>query len=319
MSHPSYPPSPRNDAGAGVPQVPAAPSAFGGQFQGGGPNGYQPGLDSGSYPTPGPGGPLKSFMTTWILSLLLGGLGVDRFYLGKIGTGVAKLLTAGGLGIWSIVDLIITLTGNARDKQGRPLAGYPENKKKAWIITLVVWFAGVILGIVSTVLSLTLVAAAVQEGRNTPVVPVPSASQGSLLPSEGTANDANSFTVNVDDNTTVKVGVVDSLYTNEIPSMTYMKPANGGFLVLEVSWETLTGTSFAASTNFEAYDADGKEGDLLFLEDGLGSLPTGTVAIGEVKQGLIAFDIKNGPTTIVVNDEYGDEAATFTLTPPAGQ
>lgn len=319
MSHPSYPPSPQNDAGAGVPQVPAAPSAFGGQFQGGGPAGYQPGPDSGPYGAQGAGGPLKSFMTTWILSLLLGGLGVDRFYLGKIGTGIAKLLTAGGFGIWSIVDLIITLTGNARDKQGRPLAGYPENKKKAWIITIVVWFAGVIIGIVSTVLSLTLVAAAVQEGRNTPVVPLPSASQGPLLPSEGTANDANSFTVNVDDSTTVKVGVVDSLYTNEIPSMTYMKPANGGFLVLEISWETLTGTSFAASTNFEAYDADGKEGDLLFLEDGLGGLPTGTVAIGEVKQGVIAFDIKNGPTTIVVNDDYGDEAATFTLTPPAGQ
>ncbi|MFW0776012.1 TM2 domain-containing protein [Paenarthrobacter nitroguajacolicus] len=319
MSHPSYPPSPQNDAGAGVPQVPAAPSAFGGQFQGGGPAGYQPGPDSGPYGAQGAGGPLKSFMTTWILSLLLGGLGVDRFYLGKIGTGIAKLLTAGGFGIWSIVDLIITLTGNARDKQGRPLAGYPENKKKAWIITIVVWFAGVIIGIVSTVLSLTLVAAAVQEGRNTPVVPLPSASQGPLLPSEGTANDANSFTVNVDDSTTVKVGVVDSLYTNEIPSMTYMKPANGGFLVLEISWETLTGTSFAASTNFEAYDADGNEGDLLFLEDGLGGLPTGTVAIGEVKQGVIAFDIKNGPTTIVVNDDYGDEAATFTLTPPAGQ
>lgn len=319
MSHPSYPPSPQNDAGAGIPQVPAAPSAFEGQFQGGPQGGFQPGPDFGPYGPPGVAGPAKSFMITWILSLLLGGLGVDRFYLGKIGTGIAKLLTAGGFGIWSIVDLIITLTGNARDKQGQPLAGYPENKKKAWIITIVVWFAGLIVGIVSTVLSLTLVAAAVQEGRNTPVAPVPSVSQGPLLPSSGTANEANSFTVQVDDRSTVKVGVVDSLYTNEIPSMSYMKPANGGFLVLEVSWETLTGTSFAASTNFAAYDADGKEGELLFLEEGLGGLPMGTVAPGEVQQGVIAFDVKNGPTTIVVTDVYGDEAASFTLTPPAGQ
>jgi hypothetical protein len=318
MSHPSYPPAPQNDGGSGVPQVPAAPYAYGGQFQGGAQPGYQPGPDSGLYGTP-VGAPAKSFMTTWILALLLGSFGVDRFYLGKIGTGIAKLLTGGGFGIWSIVDLIITLTGNARDKQGLPLAGYPENKKKAWIITIVVWFAGLIVGIVSTVLSLTLVSAAVQQGRSTPVAPLPSASQAPLLPSSGTANEANSMTLNVDDGTTVKVGVVDSLYTQEIPSMSYMKPANGGFLVVEVSWETLTGTSFAASTNFEAYDADGKEGELLFLEEGLGSLPMGTVAAGEVQQGVIAFDIKNGPTTIVITDVYGDEAATFTLTPPAGQ
>lgn len=319
MSHPSYPPAPQNDAGSGVPQVPAAPYAYGGQFQGGAQPGYQPGPASGPYGTPGGAVPAKSFMTTWILALLLGGLGVDRFYLGKIGTGIAKLLTAGGFGIWSIVDLIITLTGNARDKEGRPLAGYPENKKKAWIITIVVWFAGVIVGIVSTVLSFTLIAAAVQQGRTTPAAPLPSASQGPLVPSPGTASEANSFTVDVDDSTKVKVGVVDSLYTNEIPSMSYMKPANGGFLVVEVSWETLTGTSFASSTNFQAFDADGKEGELLFLTEDLGSLPMGSVASGEVKQGVIAFDIKNGPTKIVVTDVYGDEAATFTLTPPAGQ
>ncbi|GAA3282228.1 TM2 domain-containing protein [Paenarthrobacter aurescens] len=319
MSHPSYPPVPQDDAGSSVPQVPAAPYSHNGQFQGGAQASYQPGPGTSPYGIPGGEIPAKSFMTTWILALLLGGFGVDRFYLGKIGTGIAKLLTAGGFGIWSIVDLIITLTGNARDKQGRPLAGYPENKKKAWIITIVVWFAGLIAGIVSTVLSLSLVAAAVQQAGTSPVAPLPSASQGPLIPSSGTASEANTFTVTVDEGTTVKVGVIDSLYTQEIPSMSYMKPANGGFLVLEVSWETVTGTSFAAPTNFEAYDADGKQGELLFLEEGLGSLPMGTVASGEAKQGVIAFDIKNGPTTVVIADVYGEEAATFTLTPAAGQ
>lgn len=42
-----------------------------------------------------------------VLSILVGGLGVDRFYIGDIGAGVGKLLTGGGLGVWWLVDLFI--------------------------------------------------------------------------------------------------------------------------------------------------------------------------------------------------------------------
>lgn len=53
-----------------------------------------------------------------ILSLFLGGLGVDRFYLGYTGLGILKLLTIGGLGVWALIDLIRIITGNLKPKNG---------------------------------------------------------------------------------------------------------------------------------------------------------------------------------------------------------
>jgi TM2 domain-containing membrane protein YozV len=46
----------------------------------------------------------KDPTTTLIVSILAGGLGIDRFMIGDTGLGVGKLLTCGGLGIWSIID-----------------------------------------------------------------------------------------------------------------------------------------------------------------------------------------------------------------------
>jgi TM2 domain-containing membrane protein YozV len=63
----------------------------------------------------------KTQALTFILSAFLGHFGVDHFYLGQTGTGIAKLLTCGGCGIWSLIDTIITGMGKRRDKNGLPL------------------------------------------------------------------------------------------------------------------------------------------------------------------------------------------------------
>ena len=60
-------------------------------------------------------------MITLLLCLFAGTLGAHRFYVGKIGSGVGMLLTLGGCGIWSLIDLIMIITGKFTDAQGRPL------------------------------------------------------------------------------------------------------------------------------------------------------------------------------------------------------
>lgn len=52
----------------------------------------------------------KKWIVALLLSIFLGNLGVDRFYMGYIGTGILKLITFGGLGIWWLIDLILIAT-----------------------------------------------------------------------------------------------------------------------------------------------------------------------------------------------------------------
>ena len=68
----------------------------------------------------------KSRAVAAILGFFLGVLGVDRFFLGNIGLGVAKLLLGWlTLGIWPLVDWIVILVGAAHAGQGLPVTNGP--------------------------------------------------------------------------------------------------------------------------------------------------------------------------------------------------
>lgn len=71
---------------------------------------------------------MKSKTTALILSIFVGGFGVDRFYLGYTGMGVLKLLTAGCFGILYIIDIIMIATGSLKPADGTP---YEEETRSA--------------------------------------------------------------------------------------------------------------------------------------------------------------------------------------------
>ena len=66
----------------------------------------------------------KSRLAAAILAWFLGILGVHRFYVGKVGTGILMIVTLGGLGIWALIDFIVILVGSFKDKQGRVLSNW---------------------------------------------------------------------------------------------------------------------------------------------------------------------------------------------------
>ncbi len=63
----------------------------------------------------------KDFVPAVLLCFFLGTFGVHRFYVGKVGTGLLMLVTFGGMGIWTMVDFIMLVTGSFRDADGLPI------------------------------------------------------------------------------------------------------------------------------------------------------------------------------------------------------
>ena len=64
---------------------------------------------------------LKSWKVAFLLSLFLGFLGADRFYIGRTRSAIVKLLILGGFGVWWLSDVILIASDWRKDAWGRPL------------------------------------------------------------------------------------------------------------------------------------------------------------------------------------------------------
>ena len=96
----------------------------------------------------------RHFLAVFFISFMWGIYGIDRMYLGKWLTGLLKLLTFGGFGLWLVIDLGLIINGTMRDKFGRPMLEHAEYKPLAQKTVLI--FA-IVLGLIILINGLVLI------------------------------------------------------------------------------------------------------------------------------------------------------------------
>ncbi|OMH36877.1 hypothetical protein [Tersicoccus sp. Bi-70] len=117
----------------------------------------------------------------------------------------------------------------------------------------------------------------------------------------------NPFTADMGNGNVARITIVSAKYTTGAISQFASTPTNGGYLVLDVLWETEKGTTSANPLYFAAKDAQGRKVNAFLGADG--QLGSGEVPVGDKTRGTVAFDIGQGPTTVIVTDPLLQEAA----------
>jgi len=102
--------------------------------------------------------PNKNYLLALIFSFFLGFLGAERFYLGYMWTGVLKLLTLGGFGIWTLIDFSRIAFGNLKQKGNYlPLEAYGKySKTSKRVVVLLVILNALVIGMYAVMLTMDI-------------------------------------------------------------------------------------------------------------------------------------------------------------------
>jgi len=89
----------------------------------------------------------KSRLTVTLFAWFLGIFGIHRFYLGKPGTAIIMIFTAGGVGIWALVDSIMAVTGSMRDNGGKLIKNWnPSGSEQTTALPMTAGILSIVAG-----------------------------------------------------------------------------------------------------------------------------------------------------------------------------
>ena len=250
--------------------------------------------------TPVTQAPQKSFLLTAIFAIFLGVFGVDRFYLGKTGSALAKLFTCGGLGVWAFVDIVLVLTGKTVDKANQPLEG--DNKKNRLIA----------LGILVV---LMIIGAASPKGTAGAKVTMPDTSASSSASADNSSSAPATIgdTLQAADGVTVTLDDVKFATTDNLGG----KPTNGKYLVAYFTINNTSGKALTISSLLD-FTAAGESGTT-FDESLAGpykNIIDGNLKDGRKLAGQVTYDVTDENTYYLTfqSDLTGDQVE-FQVTP----
>ncbi len=301
-----YPPAPQ---GGWQPQNPLSPhsapgygpQAHGSPNPGHGPAPMAPQYAAGPYAGgPGPYAsaqqPPKDFVVAWLLAMFLGFLGVDRFYRGFIGLGLLKLITCGGAGIWSLVDLLIIVFTGGRDSSGQQLAGYEKHKKVAFIVTPIVLVLGLFMGILNGALGGS--DTAVPEPEEVVAAEKAAVEEEADAPAQEPAAEEEPVHEGPAEETEFGLEITEVERTTEIGDEYFGSEAQGEYVVVHYTFTNNSGEPIdLTSSEMMLLGADGTEyaetsdGVLAYTDE---YAVFETVNPGNSFQGVVVYDVPEG-------------------------
>ncbi|CAM3307499.1 Telomeric repeat-binding factor 2 [Arthrobacter ulcerisalmonis] len=201
-------------------------------------------------------------------------------------------------------------------------AGRPFYKKKRYVVPAGVLLAGILMGSCSgagnqaadsgPVASTTASSDTASAEAAAPVAASAAAASPSTAPVSTKPAVGVPFAVKMLNGDVARITVVSAVRADTVTSGAFATPPkNGTYLLMDVLWETESGTTNSNPLYFSAKDANGRKADMsLFADNQLGP---GEVLPGDKSRGNVAFDIAPGTATVMISDPLLQEAARIQI------